>query len=453
MALVGRLVLLEYDVAGPRVWHERMVLEWVSDLQVVELPAASYGSRNTLQDGAMGRVPDTGPSLPALSGAGDLREDAAAIEGQERGRFHSHSKRDQQLSGAVLGATRSRPNRKATPLPSPPRGCISRSCQSHEEPDRYSSSRKMAEHQKREELREGEPSGPAVRQPRQQGSKRMSCGRKATQADLPQPALSPGRSLQVGFFLEIFSGSGRLGKTIGRMTGWLVLLWDITLGAEYDLTEQANQHKIYNWAKSGLILGGHLGTPCNSFSRARDQPGGPPPLRSDNQPLGLANLRPADATKVRIGNILLRFSVRFLFLCLSFGISATCENPAKSRLWICPPMTSLLRKRQVQNVVTEFCAFGTAWRKSTRFIGVHIDLSFIGAMRCLGSKRGICRFSGCSHVPLTGQTPTGQWLTKIAEPYPWKLCRLLGRAFLNQEVQRIAHSFARQTGQPQPAKP
>ena len=54
MALVGRLVLLEYDVAGPRVWHERRVLEWVSDLQVVELPAASYGSRNTLQDGAMG---------------------------------------------------------------------------------------------------------------------------------------------------------------------------------------------------------------------------------------------------------------------------------------------------------------------------------------------------------------------------------------------------------------
>ena len=31
MALVGRLVLLEYDVAGPRVWHERMVLEWVSE--------------------------------------------------------------------------------------------------------------------------------------------------------------------------------------------------------------------------------------------------------------------------------------------------------------------------------------------------------------------------------------------------------------------------------------
>ena len=419
-------------------------------LQVVELPVAPCRSGDTLEDRPVGRVSDARPPLPAVFGAGALRKEKTPLEGQRRACVHSHAQRDQHLPGAELGSQGPWPNRQASPLPAPARGRVPRGRQPPEKPERHSGSRPVANHQKREELREGQPGDSALRQPGPQRAKRVSRSGKAPQADLPQPALSPGRTLHCGFFLEIFSGSGRLGRTIQRMTGWMVLLWDITLGIEYDLTDYANQHKIYNWAKSDLILGGHVGTPCNSFSRARDQPGGPPPLRSDSHPLGL---EPADAAKVRIGNFLLRFTVRFLFLCLSLGISATCENPAKSRLWICPPMFSFLRRRQVQNVVTEFCAYGTAWRKSTRIVGVHIDLSYIGAMRCVGSKRGLCLFTGCSHVPLTGQTSTGQWLTKLAEPYPWKLCRLLGQAFLNQEVQRIARSFARQAGPPNAAKP
>lgn len=111
-------------------------------------------------------------------------------------------------------------------------------------------------------------------------------------------------------------------------------------------------------------------------------------------------------------------------------------------------MTHLLRRKALQNVVTEFCAYGTAWRKSTRFIGVHVDLAPVGAMRCIGSKRGLCLFTGCPHLPLCGQTASGEWLTKVAEPYPWKLCRLLGRCFLNHEVEQIARAFARQSGMP-----
>ena len=35
MALVGKYVLLEYDVGGPRLWHERFVLEWVRDEEYI----------------------------------------------------------------------------------------------------------------------------------------------------------------------------------------------------------------------------------------------------------------------------------------------------------------------------------------------------------------------------------------------------------------------------------
>ena len=48
MALVGRRVLLEYDVAGPRVWHERLVLEWVREENYVVVTPTGTSSWSNL---------------------------------------------------------------------------------------------------------------------------------------------------------------------------------------------------------------------------------------------------------------------------------------------------------------------------------------------------------------------------------------------------------------------
>ena len=153
----------------------------------------------------------------------------------------------------------------------------------------------------------------------------------------------------------------------GSLCGDLFWLW--SLGQEgvwvLWLACPSMGHIIWNWlwpdnpqkptTTAGMgpfrpYLWSSLGTPCNRFSRARDQPGGPPPLRSDLQPLGLQGLRPGDALKVKLGNALLRFSVKFLCVCLLMMIPCTLENPARSRLWICPPMVAFLRRRLVQSV-------------------------------------------------------------------------------------------------------
>lgn len=222
-----------------------------------------------------------------------------------------------------------------------------------------------------------------------------------------------------------------------------VLLWDINYGDEYDLTKPANQHRILNWMKSGMVTAGHLGTPCGSFSRARDRPGGPPQLRSDQQPLGLPNLRPADHAKVMIGNVLMRFTVRVLLLALTLQLAFTLENPARSRLWICPPMLALLRRRQVWQQQVEYCMFDTPWKKPTRFIATFMNLDRLLPFRCLGSKRGLCLRTHQPHVPLAGQTADGRWLTSIAEPYPRQLCKLLARCFRDFFVSNIAHNFSK----------
>ena len=48
--------------------------------------------------------------------------------------------------------------------------------------------------------------------------------------------------------------------------GWFTLLWDITLGEDYDLTRFENQRKIFGWMQSGffeLVILGHLATRCH----------------------------------------------------------------------------------------------------------------------------------------------------------------------------------------------
>ena len=186
---------------------------------------------------------------------------------------------------------------------------------------------------------------------------------------------------------------------------------------------------------------GHLGTPCNSFSRARDHPPGPPPLRSNDRPLGLPELRPHDRLKVKIGNALMRFSVRLMNLALLLIIPFTLENPRTSRLWLCPGVRHLLRRKHCSTAVTEFCQFGTAWRKSTQFAAVHLNIEVLELYRCLGSRRGLCKRTGLPHTPLCGTAANGQWLTKIAEPYPCKLCTVLALCFMNFETAQLAEQF------------
>ena len=57
------------------------------------------------------------------------------------------------------------------------------------------------------------------------------------------------------------------------------------------------------------------------------------------------------------------------------------------------------------------------------------------------SKRGQCKRTGQPHIQLCGQTPTGQWMTHIAEPYPFKLCHVLAQAFAGFEAQIRANNF------------
>ncbi|CAK0855346.1 unnamed protein product [Prorocentrum cordatum] len=114
-----------------------------------------------------------------------------------------------------------------------------------------------------------------------------------------------------GIPCEHCRGSGnfsRAWRRRQRALGDAIFEWDIRWGDEYDLTRQRAQRLVRGWVNNGLIAAVWLGTPCHSWSRARDIRPGPPPLRSDLHVMGLPDLAPRDAEKVRIGNALMKFS-------------------------------------------------------------------------------------------------------------------------------------------------
>ena len=183
-----------------------------------------------------------------------------------------------------------------------------------------------------------------------------------------------------------------------------------------------------------------MGTPCSTFSRARDVPLGPPPLRSDALPLGLPSLSAKDAEAVKNGNIIMRFTARIANIATSMQIMWSLENPRTSRLWLCPPIQRLIQNQNTHMIHIEFCRFGTPWRKSTSWLHFKVDLTPLAEFRCTGPR---CVVTGKKHLVLSGKDSAGRWRTHIAEPYPRKLCNKIALCFVNSFARSKAKELTR----------
>ena len=103
--------------------------------------------------------------------------------------------------------------------------------------------------------------------------------------------------------IEVFTGSGKWARAMGQKGFWVIVI-DIVFG--FDMTGGSNVRLVQGWLIAGLVSIIHFGTPCNSWSRARDRPNGPPRLRDDGEGLlGLPGLSPGDLAKVQTGNKLM----------------------------------------------------------------------------------------------------------------------------------------------------
>jgi hypothetical protein len=141
-------------------------------------------------------------------------------------------------------------------------------------------------------------------------------------------------------FLHLFSGPENRPDGLSnflRNLGWDVTDIDVVNPKEgpgsrkygNDLTNQAAWDAILLDIASGVYSFVFMGTPCNSFTRLRHHPGGPPPLRSHKYPLGPPNqsLSKSDKDTLRRGNYFALQSATASLMCIKHGVGFAIENP------------------------------------------------------------------------------------------------------------------------------
>eukprot|EP00959_Pyramimonas_sp_CCMP1952_P122453 2559976-Pyramimonas_sp.AAC.1 len=100
---------------------------------------------------------------------------------------------------------------------------------------------------------------------------------------------------------------------------------------------------------------------------------------------------------------MMRFSVSVLTVACRMQVPRSMENPSTSRLWLAPPVASLVRSTRWSFVSTDFCQWGTPWRKRTSFLGTYIDLTPLVKLR--KRTQGCCSRTGLPHQVLEGRAP------------------------------------------------
>eukprot|EP00913_Durusdinium_trenchii_P004004 g3708.t1 len=223
-----------------------------------------------------------------------------------------------------------------------------------------------------------------------------------------------------------------------------------------DLTDSRVLEHLESLIREGRINYIHFGTPCSSFSLARKDDGGPPPLRARRALWGLPNLTARDQDKVRVGNKLMQLTVDLANLAHTAGAFWSIENPLGSYLWAMPPVQRLAKFTNVSRTELDMCRFGSAHLKPTALLG-NASLQVLGK-RCDRDRRPHV------HDPLVGFAVVDGgrvFKTRLAQVYPWQLCDEWAQLIVGEKSDPLSATFAmkvpaahrkRPVGQPLPWK-
>ena len=214
-------------------------------------------------------------------------------------------------------------------------------------------------------------------------------------------------------FIDLFSGKKGFAKSALHYGAPWVLVVDIEDGPQCDLLCNETRRAIEGCFDLNAVVHLSAAPICSSLSRAIT-----PAVRSKEKPRGFDTVSPEMKRKIAEGNSHSQWLAKLIKICLAKGIKYWVENPDGSFLWLQPEWMSMRRSVRESFFRVDFCTFGTPWRKRTRFL-TNGRLSHV--------KR-LCNRQH-QHLVLRGRSKKHQacW-TKVAEPYPRRLCNLLGHA-------------------------
>ena len=213
--------------------------------------------------------------------------------------------------------------------------------------------------------------------------------------------------------MDLYSASRNLPRSLIRNGAPWCLCFDFQHSPAEDLLSSALRSRIEFLLRHGTFAAS--GPVCSSFSTAIT-----PPCRTWEILDGVPWCSPLQQQKCKDGNSHCRWYARLVRLCSAHKVVFSIKNPCgswfrKQKCW------GTLRTDSWQDFGVDYCRFGTRWRKRTRF----------RTNSCLGSEKVFCRCAR-PHVQLRSHCRRrGVLYTKLAEPYPRKLCELLSLAILS----------------------
>ena len=157
---------------------------------------------------------------------------------------------------------------------------------------------------------------------------------------------------------KFFSGSCRLSKTC-KSVGFRVAAVDKDVNRsenfpiyQCDITNSNERELLFQYveAEDADLLHCHFAPSCGTASRAREKAPGPPPLRSDEHPDGLPNLKPHDKLRVEAANASYVAMVDLARFLVSRGCSISIENPKNSLFWKCTFIVAFLQSLPTYHV-------------------------------------------------------------------------------------------------------
>ena len=232
------------------------------------------------------------------------------------------------------------------------------------------------------------------------------------------------------YLADFFAGCGRVSAAARRM-GFTSREWELCRGEGHDLTRASVLKSIHRDISSKKIVAAMLATPCTSFSVARDRTR---VIRTAVQPWGvdMTGASENDVKSLISGNATCWATIKILRALNAQRIPWIMENPHSSRIWHIPELRREFARAKAHFVTTDFCQWGTAWRKRTLLVCGNIDACDVAGLNrmCSGNK-GICSRSQRKHHMLTGSNEKGIPWTRVAQPYPAGLARQLASSLLS----------------------
>ena len=252
--------------------------------------------------------------------------------------------------------------------------------------------------------------------------------------------------------IEIFSGTATL-CSVAKQFGMLNSLaldkirkrGSKTTIFAFDITKPDNVELLMHWLESPLVCWVHMAPVCGTCSRAREiDNGGPPPLRSDEFPMGLPDLSTEARCRVEKANALYVSACEIFEVCHAKGVLVTMENPSSSIFWLTDPFIALLNQVELSYTNFQMCMLGGSRPKWTQLAANFVGIKELD-QECDKSH---------THLPwgkVLDETGRLIFATSEEAQYPRKMCVALVQCVLRQlqkqGLQQMPQDLTGVTGQ------